>query len=93
MTLLVVYLGRSSGRRLIACNKVKNVLVEVDSSVGELAEGAALLDLGSLLSVLSGREKSQHFVLHKPSHVFHRLIIAGDMERARFSRPPASTIR
>lgn len=40
----------------------KNVLVEVDSSVGELAEGAALLDLGSLLSVLEAK-KGQHFVL------------------------------
>lgn len=35
----------------------KNVLVEVDSSVRKLAEGAALLDLGSLLGVLSRKEK------------------------------------
>lgn len=30
----------------------KHVLVEIDSSVGKLAEGAALLDLSGLLGVL-----------------------------------------
>lgn len=45
----------------------ENVLVEVDSSVGELAESTALLELGSLLSVLSKKKKGQHFVLQIPS--------------------------
>jgi hypothetical protein len=32
---------------------MRNVLVKVDSSVGELAEGSSLLDLSGLLGVLS----------------------------------------
>jgi hypothetical protein len=38
-----------------------NILVKVDSSVGELSEGSLLLELGGLLSVLSTRHKSVKF--------------------------------
>ena len=34
-------------------NKAENILVEIDSSVGKLAEGSSLLDLSGLLRVLS----------------------------------------
>ena len=40
------------GGALWEVERESNVLVEIDSSVGKLAEGAALLDLSGLLGVL-----------------------------------------
>lgn len=40
-----------------------NVRLEVDSTVGKLAERSSLLELGSLLGVLRDQQKSVQFLL------------------------------
>lgn len=48
--------GEDIGRRVVISKRERrdwlDILVKLDSSVGELAEGASLLDLGGGLSVL-----------------------------------------